>query len=421
MSKFLFTVWPLRTHLNPFMSVAHALRERGHEVVFYTGPSILELVREQGFRCFPFQAVDDALVERAVRGLASSQNWRPGRWRGLMLDTVPDQLRDLEEIWKTWRPDALVCDVAMWGPMLVFHELKSVPVVPLSHVATCLLPGAENPLPGAKWLLKGLPLRPLAPAIAWIWRQASSAVPRAANKLRATWGLPLLTGTVTEFTGTLPLYLIPGTPAFDGNRRDLPPSVQYVGPCLWDKDAKQAPPDWIATVPRDQPRVVVSEGTIYPEEPRLLQIAARGLANLPMKVILIAGEGRKLESLKLGPLAPNVRIENWTPLSDVLPIADVLVAGGDSETVMTSLNRKLPMVLVPMILDQPEISWVVATFGAGLRIPRGKGSPERLAFAVTRVLAEPQFRENAARLADDFVEYSGGDRAARLLENLVSG
>jgi MGT family glycosyltransferase len=419
MSKFLFTVWPLRTHLNPFMSVALALRQRGHEVVFYTGPSVLEIVRNQGFRCFPFQSVDDALVERAVRGLASSQNWRPGRWRGLMLDTVLDQLRDLEEIWKSWRPDALVCDVAMWGPMLVLHESKSVPVVPLSHVAICLLPGTENPLPGAKWLLKGSPLRPLAPAIAWIWRQASSGVPRAANKLRAIWSLPRLPGTVTEFTGTLPLYLIPGTPAFDGNRHDLPPSVHYVGPCLWDKDGDQPPPEWIAAVSRDQPQVVVSEGTIYPEDPLLLRLAARGLGHLPMNVILIAGEGRKLESLKLGPLAPNVRLENWTPLSDVLPIADVLVTGGDSETVMASLKQKLPMVLVPMILDQPEISWVVAAAGAGFRIPRGKASPERLAAAVTRVLAEQQFRDNAARLAEDFLEYSGGDQAARLLENLV--
>jgi MGT family glycosyltransferase len=420
MSKFLFTVWPLRTHLNPFMSVALALRQRGHEVVFYTGASVLELVRKQGFRCFSFQAVDEARVERAVRGLAAG-NWRPGRWRALMLDTIPDQLRDLEGIWKSWQPDAIICDIAMWAPILILHELKSVPVVPLSHVATCLLPGPENPLPGAKWLLKGTPLRPLAPAITWIWRKASSGVPGAASKLRADWGLPPLSSTVTEFTGTLPLYLIPGTPAFDGDRRDLPPSVHYVGPCLWDKDGGQPPPSWIATVRRDQPRVVVSEGTIYPEEPFLLRMAARGLANLPMNVILMAGEGRSLESLKLGPLAPNVRIEKWTPLSDVLPIADVLIAGGDSETAMASLKRKLPMVLVPTILDQPEISWVVAAAGAGVRIPGRKCSPERLAGAVTRVLAEPHFRENAARLSDDFVEYSGCDRAASLLENLVSG
>jgi len=417
MSRFLLTVWPVRTHLNPFLSVAHALRQRGHEVAFYTGAAALDTVRNQGFACFPFQAVDDVRVQQAVRELADG-SWRPGRWRELMLGTVPEQLRDLEQVWKSWQPDAVVCDMAMWGPMLVLHELKPVPIALLSHVATCLLPGAGNPLPGMRWL-QGTPARPFAPLIAWMLRLASAGVPRAANKLRKTWGLPPLPGTVTEFTGKLPLYLIPGTPALDGRRRDLPPSVHYVGPCLWDKDCDRPPPEWIGTVPKNLPRVIVAEGSIYPEKPLLLQMAARGLANLPLNVVLIAGEGRKLASLHLGPLAPNIRLESWTPLSHVLPIADLVVGGGDSETAMASLDQKVPMVFVPAILDQPEIAWLVSAAGAGIRIPRWKCSPRRLAAAVNKVLAEPQFRDNAARIRDDFREYSGADLAARLLEKFV--
>jgi MGT family glycosyltransferase len=400
------------------MAVAHALRQRGHEVAFYTGASALDSVRKQGFSCFPFRAVDDARVERAVRGLAA-RSWRPGRWRELMLGTIPEQLSDLNDVSKSWKPDTVLCDIAMWGPILVMHELKSVPVALLSHVATCLLPGAENPLPGMNWLLHGIPARPIAKALAWIMRTASAGVPRDANKLRQAWGLPPLTGTVTEFTGTLPLYMIPGTPAFDGNRRDLPPSAHYVGPCLWDKDRDQPSPAWIGKMPRDRPLVVVSEGTIYPEKPQLLQMAARGLAGLPLHAVLIAGAGRRLASLNLGPLAANIRLEHWTPLSDVLPIADVLVAGGDSETAMAALHRKVPMVLVPSILDQPQISRLVTSAGAGLRIPAWKCSPERLGAAVVRILAEPQFRENAARVRRDFQQYSGANLAARLLEELA--
>lgn len=419
MSRFLLTVWPVRTHLNPFMSVARALRDRGHEVAFYSGAAVEGAVRKQGFRYFPFQAVDDARVERAVQGM-TSRSWQPGSWQELMLGTVPEQLRDLEDVWKAWEPEAVVCDVAMWGPILVLHESKKAPIALLSHVATCLLPGLENPMPGMKWLLKGSSARPLAPLIAWMMRRASASVPRAASQLRQTWGLPPLAGTVTEFTGKLPLYLVPGTPAFDEHRRDLPPSAHYVGPCLWDKDRDEPPPGWIGQVPRDRPRVIVSEGSIYPPQPLLLRSAARGLANLPLNVVLVAGEGRRLESLGLGPLAPNIRLESWTPLSDVLPIADVLVAGGDSETVMAALERRIPMVLVPVILDQPEISWLASAAGAAIRIPRWKCSPQRLASAVGQVLADQRFRDNAARLSEDFLEFSGGGLAARLLEKLTS-
>jgi len=422
MSRFLLTVWPLRTHLHPFIAVAHGLRERGHEVAFYTGAAGLELVQKQGFPCFPFRAVDDAQVNGAVHGLVSS-NWRPGKWQQFMLGTISGQLNDLTEIWKSWQPDAVLCDIALWGPILVMHELQNVPLALLSHVATCILPSPENPLPGANWLLKASPLHALEPVIAWTWRRASAGVPRAANKLRKEWGLAPLSGTVTEFTGQMPLYLVPGIPEFDGNRSDLPPSVRYVGPCLWDKTPDQNPPAWIHKVPRDLPRVIVVEGSIYPDRPCLLELAAKGLAHLPLNVVLVAGEGRSLDTLNtdLGPLAPNIRLERWTPLSDLLPIADVVVAGGDSETVMACLNKHVPMVLLPTILDQPEIAWRLSEAEAGIRIPRRKRSPERLAAAVSRVLAEPKFRGNAARLAEEFSERSGADMAARLLEDMVTG
>ena len=418
MSKFLMTVWPLGTHVNPFLSVALALRQRGHEVAFYTGAAVLDTVRKQGFRCFPFEAVDDERVDRAFRDLASG-GWQVSRWQEVMVGTVPEQLRDIEGIWKSWTPDAVVCDMAMWGPILVLGELKRVPVAVLSHVAGCILPGPEHPVPGMNWLLKGTPLRFIAGPVAWITGAASAGVPRAASKLRQERGLPPLSGTVTEFTGTLPLYLVPGTPAFDGKRRDLPPSVHYVGPCLWDKDDNQPAPEWVGDVARDRPRVIVWEGSLYPEKPQLLQTAARGLANLPLNVILIAGEGRRVESLNLGPLAPNVRLESWTALSDVLSIADVVVTGGDSETVMASIARKLPLVMVPAILDQPEISWLASKAGMGLRIPVSKCTPERLAAALGRVLNESEFRTNAARMSEDFREYTGGGLAARLLETLA--
>jgi UDP:flavonoid glycosyltransferase YjiC (YdhE family) len=158
---------------------------------------------------------------------------------------------------------------------------------------------------------------------------------------------------------------------------------------------------------------------MYPDEPVILLAAAKGLANRNCNVILLAGEGRNLERLNPGSLAPNVRLEQGIPLSDLLPIADAVVTNGDSETAMAALHHRLPMVLAPAILDQPEISWRVSAAGAGLRVRLRDCSPERLATAVETVLTEKRFRDNAARLAESFTEYSGGDKAAVLLENLA--
>jgi MGT family glycosyltransferase len=418
MARFLLTVWPISTHLNPFLAVGRSLRARGHEVTFYTGGTGRDEVQAEGFPCFGFEGVDTARVECALNRLVSI-SWRPSSWRDFMLGTVPEQLRDLDKILELWPPDAIVCDVAMWGPILVLHEVKAIPVAVLSHVAVCLLPGPDNPFPGLSWLLQERLVRPAAPLIAKLLQMASGSVPRLANRLRQSYKLPPFTGTVTEFTGKLPLYLVPGTPAFDGERRDLPPSAKYVGPCLPGERQGCAPPDWISQIARDRPCIVVIEGSIYPEKPLLLQTAARALARAPFNVILVAGQGRDLHSLELGSLAENVRLESWTPLSDLLRLASVIVAYGDSETVMGALHRHVPMVLMPTILDQPIAAWRVACAGAGLVLPRWRRSPARLRAAVMRVLSDTSFQKQASRLAGDFVEFSGGERAARLLEGLT--
>jgi len=165
--------------------------------------------------------------------------------------------------------------------------------------------------------------------------------------------------------------------------------------------------------------VLVVEGGIYPDDPLLLRRAAKALANQPLQAILVAGPGRDLQELDLGPLAENVRLESWTPLSNVLPLADAVVANGDSETVMAALHQRLPLVLVPMILDHPEISWRVESCGAGLSLPPRHCTPEPLLTAVKRVLSEEEFRLNAARLGGERAESAGADRAAELLEALA--
>ena len=73
------------------------------------------------------------------------------------------------------------------------------------------------------------------------------------------------------------------------------------------------PPAWLDAIPRDRPMVVVDEGALFTHEPRVLRLAARGLANLALTVILLAGEGRDPASLDLGLLASNVLLQRTPP------------------------------------------------------------------------------------------------------------
>src|SRR6266550_353340 len=158
MAKFLFTVWPFPGHVHPNVAIARDLVERGHEAAFYTGASVKASLAAEGLRCFPFQHVSEARVEETVLALdaMSLEWWRAGRRKALLqqwlLGTADAQLEDLEEVLSDWHPDVLVCDPAMWGPLLVLHETARLPLAVMSYVAACMLPGPQGPI-------VGLPLR----------------------------------------------------------------------------------------------------------------------------------------------------------------------------------------------------------------------------------------------------------------------
>jgi MGT family glycosyltransferase len=426
MAKFLFTVWPYPGHIHPNVAIARALGDRGHEVAFYTGGSMTEAVEGEGFRCFPFRQVDAARVEEIVLRLdALSLHWwkaasRKVLLREWLLGTVEGQLQDLAAVLRVWRPDVVVCDPAMWGPLLVLQESARIPLAIMSYVAACMLPGPDGPI-------VGLPLPRARGPIARLGKRVlrsvgnvvAADVRREAEQLRLRHGLAPIRTSVTAYAGQMPLYLIPSTPTFDRSRSDLPRSVHYVGACQWDKPGAAPAAPWLTELPRDRHVIYVTEGSMHSKPPLLLPAALRGLASLPVQVIATTGNHRDPASLDLGAIPPNARVERWVPHSDLLPHTSVVVTTGGTGTVLAALCAGVPLVVVPTAWDQPENAWRVEEAGAGIRLSPRHCTPERIRAAVDRVLNDPSYRQNARQLGRDLAGYGGAVLAADLLEDLA--
>jgi MGT family glycosyltransferase len=425
MAKFLFTVWPYPGHIHPNVAIAHALTGRGHDVAFYTGGSLKDAIEAEGFRCFEFRRVEETCVERMVLELdAMSLEWWNGRrrkalLRDWLLGTIEAQIEDLTAIVREWHPEVIVCDPAMWGPLLVLREKAHVPLAVMSYVAACMLPGPDGPI-------VGLPLPQARGPIARISRRllrsvahaVGADVRRSAEEIRARHGLPPIGTTVTAFAGQMPLYIVPSTPAYDRNRRDLPPSVRYVGPCHWDKPGSAAPASWLTELPHDRPVVYVTEGTMHSKPPLLLRAAIEALSSLRATVIVTTGKHRDPAAIGLGSLPANTRVERFVPHSDLLPRTDVVVTTGGTGTVLAALAAGIPLVVVPTAWDQPENAWRISEVGAGIRLAPSSCTPGAIRAAVERVLGEPAFKQNAERLGAGFAAYGGAAQAADLLEDL---
>jgi hypothetical protein len=383
-------------------------------------------VEGEGFRILPFNRVDAARVERTIMEIGGLTHARDlARVRRLsnswLLGTAEAQVQDIDDALGQFPADALVCDPTLLGLLLVVPEAYRLPTAVMSHLAACLLPGPDGPIPG-------LPLPRPRTALGRLGRQAIRRgleflhrdVRAAADALRARYGLPRLGTTLGEYTGTMPLYLVQSTPEYDYQRIDLPPSVHYVGPCLWDGPGGGAPPPWLSEVPDDRPLIYVTEGTTHVREPIVLRSAIQGLADLPVTVVATTGRHRQPDQLGLGQTPSNVHIEQFIPQSLLLTRARIVITTGGSNTTLAALREGTPLVLVPCAWDQPENAWRVSDAGAGVRLSPAQCSPARMRDAVQRILGDRAFSDAAARLADSFQRYGGPAQAAELVEQLAS-
>src|SRR5207249_3585511 len=133
---------------------------------------------------------------------------------------------------------------------------------------------------------------------------------RRVDQLRAEHGLPPMGCSPNWFTARLPLYLVGNVHELDYHRRDLSPSVHYVGDCTWHAPTEPGDDECLDALSSDRAWVHVSEGTLHAGDPFLLRAAAHGLADAPVEAILTTS-GRDPRDLGQGRLPGNVHLARW--------------------------------------------------------------------------------------------------------------
>jgi UDP:flavonoid glycosyltransferase YjiC (YdhE family) len=405
MSRYLIATWPYTGHVYPHLAIARELRARGDEVAFYTGKRALPLLQAEGFQVFPFAALNEAAVDGLFYAADRMLGWRrPLRLlsglRRWLVDTLPQQVADLEDLFAAVHFDVIICDATMWAPFVVLAETQGISLVATSSVAGCMIPGPDAP----PW---GMGLRPPR---SWPTRLTCRCAARLSDCLSA------LTEGINSYIGRAPLYLVRGCPEFDFERRDLPASVEYVGPLLAGSTSADRIPPWLAGLRGDKPVVHVTEGSLQ-VKPRLLGAAIRALAR-DFRVIVTTGvtTGAQARSVELAKeiQSESVFVESWIPHGVLMPLCDAVITVGGAGTAFAAIGAGVPLVVVPSETDQFDTARRVAHSGAGLVLNArcGSGQMEK---AVKRLCSEPRFRANARRVSDLFGRYRGAARAADLI------
>lgn len=193
-------------------------------------------------------------------------------------------------------------------------------------------------------------------------------------------------------------------------RTPLARSAEWVGAI---EPGEPATPD--AAAP---PLVVVSLSTTwFPGQTDAYQRIATALGALPVRGLITLGGLAPDRDLRL---PPNVELRERADHDAVFPEASLLIGHGGHSTAFRALAHGLPALLMPMhpLLDQPMVARSIERAGAGRTVGR-TASPERIAAAVTALLADDRVRAEAGTLGDRIRATDAAGAAADTVERLA--
>jgi MGT family glycosyltransferase len=249
---------------------------------------------------------------------------------------------------------------------------------------------------------------------------AAAFTRRKVDRIRASYGLGPLGCSINAALGRVPLFVVGSLPELDYNRRDLPASVKYVGPCMWHPPEPAGTQEWLNTLPADRPWVHATEGTSHKHEQAfVLKATAEGLLGRDVEVILTTGRSRTPEDLGLV-RGPNIHLTTWLSHTELLPRCSALVTIGGASTIMAGLVAGVPLVIVPTTWDKPDNARRIVDAGAAIRLSPRKCTPAAMRAAVEEIIGDSRYRENARRIAAMLAKADGPGTAADHLVALAT-
>ncbi len=144
----------------------------------------------------------------------------------------------------------------------------------------------------------------------------------------------------------------------------------------------------------DRPLVLVTLGTGVNVLSLLSDVIGAVTASADVNVIVTFNTQENADAAQVD--RGRVQPVGFVPLSQLLKGVSMVVSDGGAGTVLSAMSQGLPMVILPLIADQPLNAERVAHTGAGVSV---KGTPE-IGTATQRVLGEPSYHNAAQRVAE---------------------
>jgi UDP:flavonoid glycosyltransferase YjiC (YdhE family) len=360
------------------LALAHALRDRGHDVSWAAYATVCTSLRDAGFAAdeagLPEGITSQGLADRHPEIMSLPPHERPDFLFAKIFGAAraAPMLDELLPIVHARDPQLLVCDQAeLAGPI-------AANVVGVPHVTH----GFGHPLPEVRLVRAGEEMAPL-------WEAHGLEARPYAGTYDHLY-LDIYPGSLKTEDSPHIEQLLPTRPATRAAAQDTG----------WGDD--------------ERPLVYLTFGTVFNSDVALIGTVIEGLRALPVRVVVTVGPGR--DPAALGEQPENVHVAPFIPQAEVLPHCAVVASHAGSGTFLAALAHGLPQLLLPQAADQFLNAAAGARAGVGLAIAPADITAEAVTQATAALLQDPSYREAAQRLSAEIHEMPGPAAVAQELE-----
>ncbi|MET4638136.1 glycosyltransferase [Mycetocola sp. 2940] len=424
MASVLLCSTPFHGHIMPLTAVARYLVARGHRVRFLTGSNYRGAVEATGATFLPLPAeadYDDTDMDASFPDRVGRSGLDGVRWdaSNIFLRPAAAQLRAVDEALAAEPVDAVLVESTFVAAALLLMRQKRPTVVYLG-LSPLALPSVDT----APFGLGIQPLRgPLGPVrnrllALFVEKVVLGPVQKEAEQIAKDLTGEQARGFFMNALARADAVVQFSVPSFEYPRRDLPSTVQYIGPVSRTTPSTRELPEWWPELEGSQPVVHLTQGTVantnYDE---LIAPAMEALENEDVLVVVSTG-GRPVSTLPK-PLPANARAAEYLPHDRLLPLTDVFVSNGGYGGVHVALEHGVPLVVAGKTEDKAEVTARVAWAGVGINLKTNRPTPKQVRDAVRKVLADDRYRVASRRIGADIAASPGLAGLERVIEDLI--
>jgi zeaxanthin glucosyltransferase len=412
--KIAFVCAPVSGHLNPMTALARKLKSRGHDVIFISTPDAESIVQAAEIP-FSSYCAGEFPPGSSAEGLRELGRLQGDEALALSIRLVSSGLeasfQHLPTSIRENSVDAVVLDDALTYLGLIPMQMG----LPYVHISLALHGdmSGHTPFRAYDWFYERTP-EAFERNHEGLRTYEKVSEPRRAvgrgfaerGEMNIDWSDPYATVSKLAWLTQVPKE-------FDFPNPHWPPQFHHTGP-LHDGLSRRAV-EFPWTRLTGEPIVYASMGTLQNGLESVFSTIAESVGT-HRGVQLVMSIGPAIDATRVCSLPSNAVVVSEAPQIELLKRSILCITHAGLNTVLESLAQGVPMVAIPVTIDQPGVAARIRYTQTGDFVPLKQLTAAKLSALIDQVLEKPEYRRNAKELQQAIVRTNGLEMAAVLIE-----